>query len=104
MMMKSWRRRAASKSRSCGTGRKGLLLVPSTPSARVVDGAGALGARWAPGFEPGNAGPAAFADMMRALAGRGGSRAVATWAVHEWNAGPQPQWLFGALDGFLDAP
>jgi len=72
--------------------------------AAVDGGAGGLGARWAPGFEPGNAGPAAFADMMRALAGRGGSRAVATWAVHEWNAGPQPQWLFGALDGFLDAP
>jgi hypothetical protein len=73
--------------------------------AAVDGGAGALGARWAPGFEPNNAGPAAFGAMMTALtAPTGGARAIATWAVREWNSGPQPQWLFDALNVFLDAP
>ena len=72
--------------------------------AAVDAGPKALGSRWAPGFEPNNAGPAAFAAMMKALTGPSGARALATWAVNEWNTGPQPAWLFDALDTFLDAP
>ena len=33
-----------------------------------------------------------------------GARHIATWEVHECNVGPQPQWLFDAVDAFLDAP
>lgn len=74
-----------------------------------VDGAG-LGARWAPGFEPGNVGAAGFAAMTAFLASPAACTAgacpktLATWEVHEANTGPQPSWLFDAVAVFLDAP
>ena len=33
-----------------------------------------------------------------------GVKAMATWEVHEVNVGDQPQWLFDAVNAFLDAP
>lgn len=88
--------------------------VADVQAAQAADaGAAQLGGRWAPGFEPGNIGQADFEAMTAYLAspaacGANGSAgcplALATWAVHEWNVGPQPQWLFDAIDNFLDAP
>ena len=75
-----------------------------------VDGA-PLGARWAPGFEPGNVGEAAFTSMTTFLASPAACaspgacpRSLATWSVHESNVGPQPQWLYDAVTVFLDSP
>jgi len=88
--------------------------VADVQAAQAADaGAGQLGARWAPGFEPGNIGQAAFAAMTAYLGSpaacgaqgaAGCPMSLATWAVHEWNVGPQPTWLFDAIDSFLDAP
>ena len=74
--------------------------------------AASLGARWAPGWEPNNIGPAAFAAAMAylaspaACAAAGGvcPTAISTWAMREWNTAPQEEWLFDAIDAFLDAP
>lgn len=60
-----------------------------------------LGARWAPGFEPGNIGEASFGAIASFLAGQAGVRTLASWAVHEWNVGPQPPWLFAGFEKFL---
>jgi len=71
--------------------------------------ASALGARWAPGFEPANIGTPAFGDIMAWLASPAACvgaicpMSVASWAVHEWNTGPQPDWLLDAFDSFLSA-
>lgn len=61
-----------------------------------------LGTRWAPGFEPGNIGQAAFGAITKFLAGQAGVRTLASWAVHEWNVGPQPPWLFAGFETFLN--
>jgi hypothetical protein len=74
--------------------------------------ASALGARWASGWEPNNVGPTDFAAAMAylaspaACAAAGGicPMAISTWAQREWNNGAQPQWLFDAINSFLDAP
>lgn len=86
---------------------------------------------WAPGFEPGNlaGNPSLFGSILQyaatgyAAADGTGARAralvsterssasagdwnvtqIATWAVHEWNTGPQPEWYFSAIDAFLEA-
>ena len=84
---------------------------PSSLQALVpVDGA-ALGARWAPGFEPANLGQAnfqatmAFLSSPAACASPGACpRSISTWQVHEENVGPQPSWLFDAISNFLAAP
>ena len=81
--------------------RRGLELLAGVPllaaqqSADVVLDA-----------EADHPGAAGFAQLQDACAAAGGvcPRAVATWAVHEWNTGPQPQWLFDAINGFLDTP
>ena len=31
-------------------------------------------------------------------------RLAGTWAMKEWNTGPQEEWLFDTIDAFLDAP
>jgi hypothetical protein len=72
----------------------------------------ALGTRWAPGWEPNNIGPTAFQEALAYLsssdactaAGGVCPMAISTWAVHEWYASEQPQWLFDAINAFLDAP
>lgn len=61
----------------------------------------ALGEKWAPGFEPANPGQSAFGSILKAAAEMGAQR-IATWEVHECNVGPQPQWLFDAVNDFLD--
>ena len=74
--------------------------------------ASALGSRWSPGWEPNNIGQGAFEEALTYLASAdactaaGGvcPMAISTWAVHEWYASEQPQWLFDAINGFLDAP
>lgn len=83
---------------------------PSSLQALVpVDGA-ALGARWAPGFEPNNMGQANFEATMAFLASPAACaapgqcpRSISSWQVHEDNVGPQPQWLFDAVATFLAA-
>lgn len=62
-----------------------------------------LKGRWAPGFEPHTAGQAVYEASLQ-YAATSGVMAIATWEVHECNIGPQPQWLFDAVDAFLDAP
>ena len=85
----------------------------STPAelqalAAADGGAGALGGRWAAGFEPGNVGEAAFKAMVgwlgsgAACGDVGCPQALASWAVHEWNVGPQPDWLLDTITTFLD--
>ena len=66
----------------------------------VSDDLGPLGARWAPGFEPGNCGQQVFAGALQAAVTAKVS-CIATWEVHECNVGPQPTWLFDAVNGFL---
>ena len=64
-----------------------------------------LGELWAPGFEPSNMKSddgAAFKDIA-VFMGKRGVRHLSTWEVHEPDAGAQPQWLFDAVDAFLDA-
>ena len=63
----------------------------------------ALGSRWAPGFEPGGIGQAGLTTVL-AYAATANVTALSTWAVHEANVGDQPQWLFDAVNAFLDAP
>eukprot|EP00041_Stephanoeca_diplocostata_P028096 m.786264 g.786264 ORF g.786264 m.786264 type:complete len:132 (-) comp23305_c1_seq20:171-566(-) len=64
----------------------------------------ALGAKWAPGFEPGNlqANDGALYKEILTYAAQANVRTLATWAVHEYNVGDQPQWLFDAVNAFLD--
>jgi hypothetical protein len=72
----------------------------------------ALADRWAPGWEPNNIGPQAFQTALSYLVSSDACSvangvcptAISTWAVNEWNTGPQPQWLFDAINSFLDAP
>ena len=88
----------------------GVASVGALEALHDEDGdpSAGLGQRWAPGFEPAASGEAAMRSCMAFL----GSAAacgpcvgyVSTWAVHEWNAGPQPQWLFDAVNSFVDAP
>ena len=87
----------------------GASGVSSMQAAQAQDGGvDALGARWAPGFEPGNVGEAAFGQMLQWLgsptACSGGvcPQAISTWAFHEWNVGPQPTWLLDTISTFLD--
>ena len=61
-----------------------------------------LGSRWAPGFEPGNVGEATFSAVTAYLGGQARVRHLASWAVHEWNVGPQPSWLFDGFATFLE--
>jgi hypothetical protein len=63
-----------------------------------------LGGRWAAGFEPGNVGESVYTSILAWAAGKGNVTAIATWEVHEFNVGPQPQWLFDAVNSFLEAP
>jgi hypothetical protein len=67
--------------------------------------ASGLGSRWAPGFEPGNMKANdghAFQQVTQYLNAQNVSH-LATWEVHEMNLGvPQPQWLFDAVNSFLD--
>ena len=83
----------------------GSSSLPMFKQLAGGDAAG-LGAKWAPGFEPGNMKEndgAAFQSIMDYLRTSGVSR-IATWEVHELNIGvPQPQWLFDAVNSFLDA-
>ena len=67
------------------------------------DGA-ALAGRWAPGFEPGNIGETSFAAIAAFLTATPSVRTLSTWAVHEYNVGPQPDWLLAGITAFLDAP
>jgi hypothetical protein len=61
--------------------------------------------RWAPGFEPGNfGGDGSLYKSVLTWAAANGVTNIATWAIHEWNVGPQPQGLFDAINAFLDAP
>jgi len=66
----------------------------------------ALGDKWAPGFEPGNLkeNDGAVFKQVLLYAAAHGVKAMATWEVHEVNVGDQPQWLFDAVNAFLDAP
>jgi hypothetical protein len=86
---------------------RGLAQVNTMDTfGAVTDAAtdqGALGGKWAPGFEPGSTGSAAFAAVT-AHAAAANVSALATWEVHECNVGDQPQWLFDAVNAFLDAP
>ena len=74
--------------------------------------AAALGTRWAPGYEPNNIGAANFAAELAYLASPAACAAangvcvtaISTWASREWNTGLQPQWLFDAINAFLDSP
>ena len=59
-----------------------------------------LGHAWAPGFEPANCGAENFGPILKAAASLG-ARRLAMWEVHECNVGPQPAWLFDAVDAFL---
>ncbi len=64
---------------------------------------GPLGARWAPGFEPGNLGESTFTTLFNWLASPAANVSqIATWEVHEYNVGPQPEWLFAGINAFLD--
>lgn len=64
---------------------------------------GPLGARWAPGFEPGNLGEDTFSTIFGWLASPAANVSqIATWEVHEYNVGPQPEWLFTGINAFLD--
>ncbi len=90
----------------------GASSVSMLKPLRETDGVALGGAKWNPGFEPGNLGPNATAELWGWL----GSAAacdrtnasqcpgLSTWQVHEWNVGPQPQWFFDELHKFLDAP
>ena len=60
-----------------------------------------LADKWAPGFEPANPGPQAFTDIVEHMLEMGVKR-MATWEVHECNVGDQPEWLFDAVNKFLD--
>jgi len=79
---------------------------------RLVPTDGAqLGSKWAPGFEPNNLGEATFREVMAWLATPAACatpgacpRSIASWQVHESNVGPQPAWLWEAVNSFLDAP
>jgi hypothetical protein len=84
--------------------------IAGVTGLQASDGvASGLGARWAPGFEPANIGSPAFGDIMTWLASPAACvgaicpMSVASWAVHEWNVGPQPDWLLDAFDQFLSA-
>lgn len=63
----------------------------------------ALAARWAPGFEPGGVGEAGLRSVL-SYAATANVTALSTWAVHEANVGDQPQWLFDAVNAWVDAP
>jgi hypothetical protein len=56
--------------------------------------------KWAPGFEPANLGTALFPECIKSMLAANVSR-MATWAVHEYNVGDQPQWLFDAVHKFI---
>lgn len=79
---------------------------------KLVSSDGAqLGAKWAPGFEPNNLGEATFRDVMAWLASPAACATptscpigIASWQVRESNTGPQPEWLWDAVNTFLDAP
>jgi hypothetical protein len=84
--------------------------VADMPALVRTDGA-QLGARWAPGFEPASVGEAQFSAIMAwlatpaACAQQGACpRSIASWAAREYNTGPQPAWLWQAVNTFLDAP
>ena len=62
-----------------------------------------LAERWAPGFEPGNIGETNFRAVTTYMASANVT-AMSTWQVHEANVGDQPQWLFDAVNGFIDSP
>ena len=88
----------------------GVASVGALEALQDMDGdpGAGLGVRWAPGFQPASSGQATTRSCMGFL----GSAAacgpcvgyVATWAVTEWSEGPQPQWLFDAVNSFVDAP
>jgi hypothetical protein len=75
----------------------------SVQSFKMLAGhdASALDNRWAPGFEPANCGPDVFGPVLK-MAAQMGAQRIATWEVHECNVGAQPQWLFDAVNTFLD--
>lgn len=58
-----------------------------------------LGDKWAPGFEPANLGDALGGIVAAALAGNVSQ--MASWAIHEWNNGPQPQAFIDGVAAFL---
>ena len=82
----------------------GVGSVSDFQTALQNNYAAGLGSLWAPGFEPGNCGPSVFSQVLAYAASSSNVTRLATWAVHEWNVGPQPQWYFDAINAFLDAP
>ena len=58
-----------------------------------------LGDKWAPGFEPANLVSTLAGIVQAAVAG--GASQMASWAVHEWNTGLQPEELLDNIASFL---
>lgn len=58
---------------------------------------------WAPGFGPGGmqSNTTFYTSILEYAAAQWNVTQIATWAVHEWNVGAQPEWYFDALDAFL---
>eukprot|EP00756_Hemistasia_phaeocysticola_P054603 Hpha_TRINITY_DN30518_c0_g1::TRINITY_DN30518_c0_g1_i1::g.193746::m.193746 len=63
--------------------------------------------QWAPGFEPGNMPSlSSWSAVLSAAAARSDPsvRNIATWAIHEYNVGPQPTAYYGAIRTYLETP
>lgn len=88
---------------------EGLLAVNTMDTFNIRDAAGfkgmlatdlpVLGDKWAPGFEPANLVSTLAGIVQAAVAG--GASQMASWAVHEWNTGLQPEELLDNIASFL---
>jgi hypothetical protein len=81
----------------------GVSSVADFQTALQNNAQAGLEGRWAPGFEPGNCGADVYAAVLQYAATKTRVNRIATWAVHEYNVGPQPDWLFDTVNAFLDA-
>lgn len=80
----------------------GISSLADFQAAEAANAGAGLAQRWAPGFEPGNIDEQLYETVLEYAASTAGNVSrMATWAIHEYNVGPQPEYLFQAVNAFL---